>query len=600
MGSRSHTVIHSYTGTCAREVLYPFKIFRCLQFFQSIYQERLQMTSKREKCGFSSLLPISCRDHAEAFARSLQTRLSSLGGHTNSSDERSWLGPHDKPIALSQPLHSTDAERYLELETLESPCSPQEELEESELHRLLNKDTLKEGLNGDCHCPKITVIQDQKHLSRSNGIVRHHSVDSDSEVFYDLDDDPPAQPYLNGIGNSESSRSMGSETSTDANSQATSSSNPSDAYATSLDCTPQPSVSDDLSTLSVKEDNSLLDVNTDKDTTCEECVKTREEEDHSVSESGKIEDVTKPSNEEASTNGEGEETMVNGENSSNTFVSNLTVTNELMVECVINTDDNTVEEPKVTEVIISKNNDDDDEDNDEVIPRVRRCSSLKTGKTPPGTPGRKKIVRFADVLGLDLADVRTFLDEVPKVPKSAYNDLSDADISESTDIHTVNALNKYHGIVIDKFLLAQFDQPAGRPNFLDLVRENLVCLENAVVDDPILFLIKGTVRVRNLDFHKSVHVRYTLDSWKTFADVQATYVANSCDGFSDRFSFVIYAHTLTVGQRLEFACRFQCKGCQYWDSNKGNNYCFQCLPAATSSTLPISNHGHNDWGASFY
>lgn len=56
-------------------------------------------------------------------------------------------------------------------------------------------------------------------------------------------------------------------------------------------------------------------------------------------------------------------------------------------------------------------------------PRVRRCSSLKTGKTPPGTPGRKKIVRFADVLGLDLADVRTFLDEVPKIPKSAYEDL---------------------------------------------------------------------------------------------------------------------------------------------------------------------------------
>ena len=35
--------------------------------------------------------------------------------------------------------------------------------------------------------------------------------------------------------------------------------------------------------------------------------------------------------------------------------------------------------------------------------QFRRCSSLKSGKTPPGTPGHKKIVRFADVLGLDLS-----------------------------------------------------------------------------------------------------------------------------------------------------------------------------------------------------
>lgn len=63
------------------------------------------------------------------------------------------------------------------------------------------------------------------------------------------------------------------------------------------------------------------------------------------------------------------------------------------------------------------------EDDDTKPQRVRRCSSLKTGKTPPGTPGRKKIVRFADVLGLDLADVKTFLDEIPTVPRSAYADL---------------------------------------------------------------------------------------------------------------------------------------------------------------------------------
>jgi hypothetical protein len=77
----------------------------------------------------------------------------------------------------------------------------------------------------------------------------------------------------------------------------------------------------------------------------------------------------------------------------------------------------------VTEPPNDKVNDDDDavsSDSYSLPHRIQRSSSLKTGKTPPGTPGRKKIVRFADVLGLDLADVRTFLDEIPNVPTSAF------------------------------------------------------------------------------------------------------------------------------------------------------------------------------------
>ncbi|EDW95342.2 uncharacterized protein Dyak_GE22509 [Drosophila yakuba] len=41
------------------------------------------------------------------------------------------------------------------------------------------------------------------------------------------------------------------------------------------------------------------------------------------------------------------------------------------------------------------------------------------------------------------------------------------------------------------------------------------------------------------------------------------------------------AFLLHVGQRLEFAVRFQCKGQQFWDNNYGANYCFQCLPSST-------------------
>ncbi|KOC64491.1 Glycogen-binding subunit 76A [Habropoda laboriosa] len=239
-----------------------------------------------------------------------------------------------------------------------------------------------------------------------------------------------------------------------------------------------------------------------------------------------------------------------------------------------------------------KNSIDEEEEGEEGRPqKIRRSSSLKTGKTPPGTPGRKKIVRFADVLGLDLADVRTFLDEIPKIPNSAYVDSRRGSAS-------VMAPRK-----LDRTLVPLFQQPGGQPNFLDLVRERRVCLENVLVQDPISLCIQGTVRVINLDFHKSVHIRYTQNSWRNFSDLQATYVLNSCDGFSDKFSFVLYCHTLPVGQRLEFAVRFQCKGEQYWDNNAGANYCFQCLPASsTVGYLPITapENNQHEWSPMFY
>ena len=56
---------------------------------------------------------------------------------------------------------------------------------------------------------------------------------------------------------------------------------------------------------------------------------------------------------------------------------------------------------------------------------VKRSTSLKTTKTPPGTPTRKKAVRFADALGLDLESVRHVLnlDAPPEIPGSALKDL---------------------------------------------------------------------------------------------------------------------------------------------------------------------------------
>lgn len=530
----------------------------------------LQVTNSMtegEKCGLSSLIPMSCRGKAEAFARKLHNRLRTLGSEdgNGSSDESSWLAANENPIAISQPRHGSDSDIYFDFGLLESPGSPEDELDENELHTLLNRETFK--LNNECQCTKT------KAKNCLN--VRSNSVESDDGPFYDTENFVEER-LCNGDVHSESSKSFDNETGIDVNSEEISS-NQEESFVTTSNCTPQPSISlsDDISTLSLKDEECSLEINL-----------LGEELPNSPHE---ISDT-----DYAKCNGKTNYSETNGDN----YISHLTVDKDFIIECKETGDDEEIQ-VKVDQEESDNKTESDEFESDERPPRVRRCSSLKTGKTPPGTPGRKKIVRFADALGLDLAECRTFLDEIPKVPISAYEDLS-VDLNDScSDAQLIQEMNKFHGIKVDKILMPLFQQPGGLLNFLDIVRDNQVCLENAVVDDPVLLSVKGTVRVRNLDFHKSVHIRYTLNSWKTFADVKASYVDNSCDGFSDKFSFILYAHTLSVGQRIEFACRFQSKGCQYWDNNNGANYCFQCLPSTNlTPAAPITNV--DDWGASFY
>ena len=156
--------------------------------------------------------------------------------------------------------------------------------------------------------------------------------------------------------------------------------------------------------------------------------------------------------------------------------------------------------------------------------RVKRSSSLKCGKTPPGTPGRKKIVRFADVLGLDLAAVRTFLGGgVPHVPRSAFWDLQvEKRSSERSNASSIAAalVDRQAGVP-RRVLTPLFQQPGLHGNFLERVRTQRVVVETVEVGDDMS--VRGIVRVLNLDFHKSVLVRYTFDQWRNFHEVSVTF-----------------------------------------------------------------------------
>lgn len=240
---------------------------------------------------------------------------------------------------------------------------------------------------------------------------------------------------------------------------------------------------------------------------------------------------------------------------------------------------------------------DDSSQNDRRNSTLVRSTSLKTGKTPPGTPGSKKIVRFADAMGLDLASVRHIVDDVPYMPplsafKSLQLDDEDRDwLLQNRSIHQPSFNLNYHPMAktneMQVTMRMLFAQPSSDPvNFMERVRTNKICLENCLLSGPTgsnyVFSINCIVRVLNVCFNKQVILRYTTNEWLTWIEVPGTYVPNSNDGFSDKFSvnFVLAVNsnghqTMMPGQRLMFAIRYLTENLdEYWDNNVGMNYSF--------------------------
>ena len=95
--------------------------------------------------------------------------------------------------------------------------------------------------------------------------------------------------------------------------------------------------------------------------------------------------------------------------------------------------------------------------------------------------------------------------------------------------------------------------------------------------------IAGIVRVLNIDYHKAVTVRWTVNDWSTFTELAAAYFPGSSDGFSDNVSFRLAVGSLPIGSRIQFCLRYNSSGAEYWDSNNGANYVFQVRTTCSSS-----------------
>lgn len=198
---------------------------------------------------------------------------------------------------------------------------------------------------------------------------------------------------------------------------------------------------------------------------------------------------------------------------------------------------------------------------------VLRADDSTTEYPDPLSPTRlKKRVVFADDRGMSLTQVRVMSEPSSVPPLWTTKFLAQVTKGLSAEV----APEPWE---------VTFAQPAS--DYVDFRRrleQDNVSLENVIVRETEDCVV-GTIKVRNLAFHKEVIVRSSCDDWITHEDTFCKFVnnnpalqASACGHYVlyDTFSFRL---TLPPrSRRIEFCVCFRCDGMEYWDNNTGKNY----------------------------
>jgi len=156
-----------------------------------------------------------------------------------------------------------------------------------------------------------------------------------------------------------------------------------------------------------------------------------------------------------------------------------------------NVDDSTTDSPVLAP---ARSSDEDDEFNftgrSTAPTTVCRSTSLKStyASKAPTSPRTKKVVRFADALGLDLESIRHILD-IGDVHPAA----SDFGVLDKVGSRARSRMR----------LMVRFAEPGSSVDFLRRVQERKVSLEEVSVDAERL-TVSGVIRVANVAYHKQV------------------------------------------------------------------------------------------------
>ncbi|KAM3587264.1 uncharacterized protein V6R79_000362 [Siganus canaliculatus] len=179
---------------------------------------------------------------------------------------------------------------------------------------------------------------------------------------------------------------------------------------------------------------------------------------------------------------------------------------------------------------------------------------------PEPPPVTRRKVSFADAFGLNLVSVKEF-DNAEE---------AEAEIIVPSERETTSPLEEF-------YMSCLFTVPSSSEELDQRLQAQMVELENIELL-PGTTTIRGTVRVMNLCYSKSVYARMSFDHWASSFDLLAEYVPGSSDRKTDRFSF---KYTLVPpfekdGTRLEFCLRYETSVGSFWANNNEMNYVLFC------------------------
>ena len=218
------------------------------------------------------------------------------------------------------------------------------------------------------------------------------------------------------------------------------------------------------------------------------------------------------------------------------------------------------------------------------FPTVKRLETLKSCVQSERVVRRTKSVRFADTQGLPLVEAVHQLSSadssytenkiVPYTDDQVFAKVPLKKAAKHTNGFPCSASSSLQGSCKPpsspkvtspthkrRF---EFTQPGSEPNFFERISQEHIVLESVRAESRTLH---GNIRVSNLAYDKEICIRWTHDNWKTCHDTSAVFCAN--DGHTDRFSFELPIN----GDDVQFALRYRTNGQEFWDNNRGRNYC---------------------------
>jgi len=163
-------------------------------------------------------------------------------------------------------------------------------------------------------------------------------------------------------------------------------------------------------------------------------------------------------------------------------------------------------------------------------------------------------VSFADSLGYDLESIRIMSEGIDTPPKLLNCNVSNSSNSKQPSLRPL------------------FAQPITDYNdYLRRLSSDCVCLESLDINEKAM---RGLVKVRNIDYTKSVKIRYTADNWRSCEELECYYL-NPAFGAAKTSIYDTFHFQLSIDERwssFEFCISYKCKGEQFWDNNNGANY----------------------------